>query len=380
MDHHSYASPFSWRYGRPELRALFSEQRRRRLWRAVWIALAESQAEQGLVTQAELDDLRAHGDDIDIEAALAIEREIGHDLMAEIRVFASQQRDRRRKDPSRRDLDGHRGHGRDLSAAARAAAAAGVARRAAGRLRLQIERYADLVCMGYTHLQPAEPTTVGYRLAMLCARPADGPRGLVLVLHTSHREGIRGAVGTSASYTPAARRRNGRTAEQQEADVLGAFELEARDVARKPIHASSTTCYSRNWRASAHRSPSSRPTCAFKSAGLRRDVRTVRRPSKSAARRCRLQAQSGDVGAHRFARAVAAGLCRRRVAERRNEFPRTHARRQREPAHDPARGVPLRRRDPLARAQGSSKACASTSARSPRTSARTAPSPAAKRC
>src|SRR5580658_7693535 len=90
MDYRTYASPFSWRYGRAELRSLFSEQRRRQLWRAVWVALAEAQAAQGLIAQAELDDLRAHAGDIDIEAALAIEREIHHDLMAEIRVFASQ--------------------------------------------------------------------------------------------------------------------------------------------------------------------------------------------------------------------------------------------------------------------------------------------------
>src|SRR6185437_14536577 len=83
---------FSWRYGRAELRSLFSEYTRRRLWRAAWVALAEAQAEQGLVSSAELDDLRAHAGDVDIDAALAIEREIHHDLMAEIRVFASQAR------------------------------------------------------------------------------------------------------------------------------------------------------------------------------------------------------------------------------------------------------------------------------------------------
>ena len=90
MNEELYASPFSWRYGRAELRALFSEGERRKLWRAVWIALAESQAKSGLVSAAELADLRAHAEEIDLDAALAIEREIHHDLMAEIRVFASQ--------------------------------------------------------------------------------------------------------------------------------------------------------------------------------------------------------------------------------------------------------------------------------------------------
>ena len=76
MDHRSYVSPFSWRYGREELRSLFSEHTRRTLWRAVWVALAEAQAAQGLVEQDELDDIRAHAGEVDIDAALAIEREI----------------------------------------------------------------------------------------------------------------------------------------------------------------------------------------------------------------------------------------------------------------------------------------------------------------
>src|SRR5579863_7404153 len=90
MDYRTYASPFSWRYGRAELRSLFSEDTRRRLWRAVWVALAEAQAAQGLITEDEVADLRSHAGEIDIEAALAVEREIRHDLMGEIRVFASQ--------------------------------------------------------------------------------------------------------------------------------------------------------------------------------------------------------------------------------------------------------------------------------------------------
>ena len=90
MDYDTYASPFSWRYGSAALRSLFSEKMRRRLWRAVWVALAEAQRAQGLIDDAELADLRAHAGEIDIEAAIEIEREIHHDLMAEIRVFAPQ--------------------------------------------------------------------------------------------------------------------------------------------------------------------------------------------------------------------------------------------------------------------------------------------------
>ena len=68
MDHGSYASPFSWRYGRAELRELFSERERRRLWRAVWVALARSQERSGLVSASEVTDLEAHANDVDIDA------------------------------------------------------------------------------------------------------------------------------------------------------------------------------------------------------------------------------------------------------------------------------------------------------------------------
>jgi adenylosuccinate lyase len=226
----AYASPFSWRYGRPELRALFSERERRKLWRAVWIALAESQSKSGLVTAAELADLRAHGEDIDLDAALAIEREIGHDLMAEIRVYASQATVGGGKihlGATSMDIEDtvetfrmRRGLAMLLASVDELLAA----------FVLQIERYADLVCMGYTHLQPAEPTTVGYRLAVYAQDVLMDRAALAFAGTQLTAKGIRGAVGTSASYT---RLLNGaaQTPEQQEADVLGAFDLEARDVA-----------------------------------------------------------------------------------------------------------------------------------------------------
>jgi adenylosuccinate lyase len=230
MNEKSYTSPFSWRYGRPELRELFSEHERRRLWRAVWIALAESQAKSGLVTPEELADLRAHGEDIDLDAALAIEREIGHDLMAEIRVFASQATVGGGKihlGATSMDIEDTvetfrlRLGLRLLLASIDALLAEFV---------LQIERYADLVCMGYTHLQPAEPTTVGYRLAIYAQDVLMDRAALVFAGTQLTAKGIRGAVGTSASYTRLLAG-GARTAEEQETDVLGAFELEARDVA-----------------------------------------------------------------------------------------------------------------------------------------------------
>ena len=229
MNDTSYASPFSWRYARPSLRELFSERSRRVLWRAVWVALAEAQQAAGLVTAEEVADLRAHENEIDLAAALAIEHEIGHDLMAEIRVYASQA-----------TLGGGKIHLgatsmdiEDTVETFRMRTALGYLIGALDSLLLafadRIERHADLVCMGYTHLQPAEPTTLGYRLAVYA-------QDLMIdrvMLHNAFEQltakGIRGAVGTSASYTRLLEG-SGRTTQDQEDDVLGRFALTARDV------------------------------------------------------------------------------------------------------------------------------------------------------
>jgi len=86
----SYLSPFSTRYGSKEMRALWSETAKRRAWRRVWVAVAEAQAAAGLVTAEQVGELQAHAQDIDLERAGAMEAEIGHDLMAELRTFAEQ--------------------------------------------------------------------------------------------------------------------------------------------------------------------------------------------------------------------------------------------------------------------------------------------------
>ena len=86
----SYLSPFSWRYGSDDMRRIWSEENKRRLWRRIWVALAETQSELGLVTQAQVEDLRNHMDEINVERSLAIEAEIHHDLMAEVKAFAEQ--------------------------------------------------------------------------------------------------------------------------------------------------------------------------------------------------------------------------------------------------------------------------------------------------
>src|SRR3972149_2931987 len=90
FDHETYLSPFTWRYGSSEMRQIWSELHRRKLWRRVWVALAQAQTELGLVTPEQSADLQAHQDDIDLDRALELEKDLRHDVMAEIRTFAEQ--------------------------------------------------------------------------------------------------------------------------------------------------------------------------------------------------------------------------------------------------------------------------------------------------
>lgn len=228
MDYRTYASPFSWRYGRAKLRALFSEETRRKLWRAAWVALAEAQGAEGIVTAAELADLRAHAHRVDIEAAHEIEREIHHDLMAEIRVFASQARiggGKLHLGATSMDIEDTVETYRLRLALAWLGESLRDLLAAFGR---QVRRYADLACMGFTHLQPAEPTTLGYRLASYAQDLLIDDDNLRFVFANLTTKGLRGAVGTAASYERLLDD-SGRSA-ALEAYVLEQFGLQAREI------------------------------------------------------------------------------------------------------------------------------------------------------
>ncbi|MBV9333696.1 MAG: adenylosuccinate lyase, partial [Candidatus Eremiobacteraeota bacterium] len=215
-------------YGRTSLRSLFSEKMRRRLWRAVWVALAEAQSSFGLLAKSEVEDLRAHADEIDVEAAIAIEREIHHDLMAEIRLFARQAKHGGGKihlGATSMDVE-------DTVETYRLRLALSMIGdnlfELLAAFGVKIRRYADVVCMAYTHLQPAEPTTLGYRLASYAQDLLVDDEQLRFVFANLTAKGLRGAVGTAASYERLLDH-SGRSAEI-EAYVLERFGLLAREV------------------------------------------------------------------------------------------------------------------------------------------------------
>ena len=201
FDHETYLSPLTWRYGSEAMRTIWSEAQKRRLLRRFWVALADAQAEVGLVTPAQVAELRAHQDTIDIARAEEIEREIRHDLMAEIKTYAEQC-------PTAGAII-HLGATSmdvlDNVDALRLRAALRLIittlQKLLSTLATRITEHAHTPAIAFTHIQPAEPTTVGYRLAQYAQdllmdlaelqRAHDGIRG----------KGLKGAVGTSASYT-----------------------------------------------------------------------------------------------------------------------------------------------------------------------------------
>ena len=198
--HESYLSPLTWRYGSENMRRIWSEAEKRRLMRRVWVALAEAQCEAGLVTAMQAADLRARQDDINIERAQQIEEEIRHDLMAEIRTYAEQC-------PvggpvihlgatSMDVLDNvdalrlRTGLDQIIERLKRSLAA----------LAARIADDAGTPAIAFTHIQPAEPTTVGYRFAQHGQDLLADLEELQRVRKGIRGKGIKGAVGTSASY------------------------------------------------------------------------------------------------------------------------------------------------------------------------------------
>jgi adenylosuccinate lyase len=199
-DFSSYQSPFSWRYGSPEMRAIWGELNKRRLWRRLWVTLAEAQTEWGLVTEQQAHTLREHENDIDVAAALQWEESLHHDLMAEIKVYAAQ--------------CGSAGGILHLGATSMDIKDNAEVLQQAQSLdlvlaRLQevlllladkIEIYAGTPVMAFTHLQPAEPTTLGYRLANLGQDLWLDYQSLLAVRQNLKGKGFKGAVGNAASY------------------------------------------------------------------------------------------------------------------------------------------------------------------------------------
>lgn len=229
FSHETFLSPFTWRYGSDRMRYLWSLAYRRRLWRRLWVALAAAQQQAGLVTAEQVADLRAHQDDIDLVRAHELENELQHDLMAEIHTFAEQC-------PIGGSIIHLGATSMDIEDNADALCLRDALNLLINSLRDVLtmladlmEREADHVCMAFTHLQPAEPTTVGYRLAFIAQDWLADYQTLVQTRDSIRGKGFKGAVGTSASYAELLRD-TGMTPRDLEQRIMQAIGLEAFEV------------------------------------------------------------------------------------------------------------------------------------------------------
>src|SRR5262245_24283708 len=205
----AYDNPLATRYASREMAELWGRQRKFGTWRRLWVALAEAEHELGLtaadgeaprITQEQLQELRAHVDDIDFTRAEAHERRLRHDVMAHIHTYAEAA-------PGARDII-HLGatscYVTDNTDLILMRAGLQLLRdRLVGvidALARFAERWRDLPTLGFTHFQPAQLTTVGKRACLWCY-------DFVLDLHeVEHRlatlrfRGVKGTTGTQASF------------------------------------------------------------------------------------------------------------------------------------------------------------------------------------
>lgn len=199
--HSTYISPLTWRYGSEDMKHIFSEEHKRKLLRRVWIALARAESKAGLVSKEQVEELEAHKDDINIERATEIENTIHHDLMAEIRTYAEEC-------PKAGGIIHLGATSMDALDNADAIRFKEAMNLTISRLDTLIEallekaeEYKAMPTMAFTHIQPAEITTIGYRLSQTLQDLIDDREDAKRVLDSIKGKGMKGAVGTAASYS-----------------------------------------------------------------------------------------------------------------------------------------------------------------------------------
>jgi len=200
FEHDTFISPFTWRYGSPEMRKIWSELHKRLLMRRVWVALATVQFRAGLVSAEQLADLQSQVENVDIERAQKIEREVHHDVMAEIAVFADQC-------PRGGSIIHWGATSADITDNVDALRCRQSVELIESRIRnlltlfaQRIEASATMPIMAYTHFQPAEPTTLGYRLSVYAQDLEQDLMAMENLRFQIRGKGLKGAVGSQASF------------------------------------------------------------------------------------------------------------------------------------------------------------------------------------
>ena len=201
MSHNTYESPFAGRYASKEMQQIFSSQNRYSTWRKLWVALATAEHELGLsVTQEQIDELKAHIEDIDFARVAEIEAQTRHDVMAHNKAYGEV-------------APGAAGiiHLGATSCYITDNAEVILMRQAFDLLRRKLlavmknlsefaYEYRALPCLAYTHGQNAQPTTVGKRAALWLQDFVIDYQDLTYVNDGLRLLGNKGATGTQASF------------------------------------------------------------------------------------------------------------------------------------------------------------------------------------
>ena len=199
--HTEYENPLITRYASAEMSELWSAQTKHSTWRKLWIALAESQQELGLdISDAQLDELKGNVDNIDFELARKYENELRHDVMAHVHTYGDAA-------PNARAII-HLGatscfvtDNTDLLLlrqglqSVRAKLVAVI-----DQLASFAADHRDLPCLGFTHLQPAQPTTIGKRATLWCYDLVLDLEELEHRIDSLHFRGAKGTTGTQATF------------------------------------------------------------------------------------------------------------------------------------------------------------------------------------
>lgn len=200
-DYTGYTSPLSERYPSKEMKYLFSPEMKFRTWRRLWIALAEAEQELGLdITGEQLEELRAHKDDINFEAAKEREKEVRHDVMSHVYAYGLQC-------PKAKGIihlgatSCYVGDNTDLIIMTEGLKL--IRRKIINVLSALSEfadKYKNLPTLAYTHFQPAQPTTVGKRACLWMNELVLDLEDIDHVLGTMKLLGSKGTTGTQASF------------------------------------------------------------------------------------------------------------------------------------------------------------------------------------
>ena len=196
-----YVSPLSERYASKEMQYIFSPDMKFRTWRRLWIALAETEKELGLnITQEQIDELKAHKDDINYDVAKERERQVRHDVMSHVYAYGVQC-------PKAKGIihlgatSCYVGDNTDIIVMAEALKL--VQKKLVNvlaELSKFADKYKDQPTLAFTHFQPAQPTTVGKRATLWTQEFLMDLEDLEYVLGTLKLLGSKGTTGTQASF------------------------------------------------------------------------------------------------------------------------------------------------------------------------------------